>query len=144
VQCVQLQPRGAGAQVARHMHDPNSIIDARSVSPGKSCPDHVFLCPPILLIKNSVWARRGPNRRVPRRASSPSHCNHTYTLRSNIFVLDRIVFRFGTEGLAKTAFPMNIAILYGKSRSERLLRISRVSCITLGILWFSEVGCIPI
>jgi len=69
--------------------------------------------------------------------------SHVYTA-VQYFVLDRIVLRFGTEGLAKTAFPMNIAILYGKSRSERLLRISRVSCITLGILWFSEVGCIPI
>ena len=141
VQCIQVQPRGAGGrQVARHMLDPNSIIHARSVSPGNSCPDHIFLCPPILLMKNSVWARRGPNRSVPRCVALQSH---VYTA-VQYFCIGPHCVPIRDRRSCKTAIPMKTASLYSKSRSEQLSRISRVSCITLGILWLSEVGCIPV
>jgi len=67
-------------KVARHVHDSNDIIDARSASP---------LAPDLV----AALSHEG----LQSLASSPSPCNHKYTMRSNIFVLDRIMSRFGTE-----------------------------------------------
>jgi len=66
-------------QVARHMHNPNVIIGARSAS--QLAPDSV--------------AAMG-NECLCSSASLPSHCNQKYTMRSNIFVLDRILSQSGT------------------------------------------------
>jgi len=62
------------------MHDPNGIIDAHSASP---------LAPHLVaaISDEQLWNL----------ASSPSPCNQKYTMRSNIFELDRIVSQFGTE-----------------------------------------------
>ena len=45
-------------------------------------------------------------------ASLPSHCNQKYTMRFNIFVLDRILSQSGTfkRFLLKTAFPLNLSL----------------------------------
>ena len=82
-------------QVARHVHNPNGIIGARSASP---------LAPDFVAAVGNKYLRSS--------ASLPSHCNHKYTMRSNIFVLDRILSRSGTgKGvLLKTAFNMNIYV----------------------------------
>jgi len=60
--------------VARYVHDSNSIIDARSASP--IAPDLV-----------AALSDEG----LQSLTSSPSPYNQKYTMRSNIFVLDRIV-----------------------------------------------------
>jgi len=66
-------------QLARHMHNPNGIIDARLAS--QLAPDSV--------------AAMG-NECLCNSASLPSHCNQKYTMRFNIFVLDRILSQSGT------------------------------------------------
>ena len=66
-------------KVARHVHDSNGIIDARSVSP---------LAPDLVAALGDAGLQS--------LSSSPSPCNQKYTMRSNIFVLDRIVSRIGT------------------------------------------------
>ena len=66
-------------QVARHMHNPNGIIGARSAS--QLAPDSVAAVGNELLCSS---------------ASLPSHCNQTYIMWSNIFVLDRILSPIGT------------------------------------------------
>jgi len=67
-------------KVARHVHDSNGIVDARSLSP---------LAPDLV----AALSEEG----LQSLASSSSPSNQSYTMRSNIFVLDRIVSRFGTE-----------------------------------------------
>ena len=80
VSCVAPSAAAQGGhQVARHMHNPNGIIVARSASQLE--PDSV--------------ASMG-NECLCSSASLPSHCNQTYTMRSNIFVLDRILSQSGT------------------------------------------------
>ena len=66
-------------QVARHMHNPKCIICARSAS--QLAPDSVTATGNECLCSS---------------ASLPSHCNQKYTMRSNIFVLDRILSQSGT------------------------------------------------
>jgi len=61
------------------MQDQNDIIGARSAS---------------LLASNSVAVISEEGLRSL--ASLPSHCNHKYTMQSNLCVLDRILSRIGT------------------------------------------------
>jgi len=62
--------------VVRYLHDSNGIIDARSASP---------LAPDLVAALS--------DKDIQSFASSPPPCNPKYTMRSNIFVLDRIVSR---------------------------------------------------
>ena len=66
--------------VARYMHDPNGIIDARSASP---------LAPNLVaaISYEGLWNL----------ASVLLPCNPKYTMRSDILILDRIVSLFGTS-----------------------------------------------
>ena len=66
-------------QVAQQMHNPNGIIGAHSASQ---------------LAPHSVTATG--HECLCSSASLPSHCNQKYTMRSNIFVLDRILSQSGT------------------------------------------------
>ena len=65
-------------QVARYMHDPNGIIDARSASP--LAPDLA-----AAISDEGLWNL----------ASWLSPCNQKYTMRSDISILDRNVSQFG-------------------------------------------------
>jgi len=77
------------------MHNPNGIIGARSAS--QLAPDSV--------------AAIG-NKCLYSFASLPSNCNQTNTMRSNIFVLDRILSHSGTlqRCLLKTVFPVKLSL----------------------------------
>jgi len=81
-------------QVARHMHNPNGIIGARSAS--QLAPDSVAVMGNECLCSS---------------ASLSSHHNQKYSMRSNIFVLDRNLPQSGTlkRCYLKTAFPMKLA-----------------------------------
>ena len=70
-----LLPRGAGTRLP----DTCTIQTASSVRSASQLPPVAFMCNECLCIS----------------ASLPSHCNQTYTMRSNIFLLDRILSQSG-------------------------------------------------
>ena len=91
-------------QVARRMHNSNGIIGARSAS--QLPPDSV--------------ATMG-NKCLCSSASLPSHYNQKYRMRSNIFVLDRILSQSGTSKrcLLKTTLPMKFSTDSTDDRERR-------------------------
>ena len=79
-------------QVARYMHDPNGIIDARSASP--LAPDLA-----AAISDEGLWNL----------ASSLSPCNQEYTMRSDISILDRNVSQFGIWNIIWRFFEVSAA-----------------------------------
>ena len=71
-------------------------------------------------------------------ASLPSHCNQKYTMRSNIFVLDRILSQSGTLKRChlKTAFPMNVWL----KSSHFAVAVNKNRHLGLFLSWYGVVN----